>query len=157
MNNNQSASILNFAWDFPKPFLLEVTAQPQQIDGLNHVNNAVYVDWCEQAAWQHSEFLGLSIDDYQHLDRAMAITRAEYNYIQSAYLDDQLTLATWLTNHKKISMRRQFQLIRNKDQVTLLRAEWDIVCIEISTGKPKKMPEVFNRLYGDAVVNKISP
>ena len=55
-------------WDYPQPFILPVMPQAGDIDGLNHTNNAVYVRWCEQAGWAHSEGLGLSLDDYRRLE-----------------------------------------------------------------------------------------
>ena len=63
-------------WDHPDPFVLHTQVDPSDIDGLDHTNNTVYVKWCEQAAWAHSGALGLDLDTYRRLDRAMAITRA---------------------------------------------------------------------------------
>ena len=62
-------------WDSGTPFVLNVSPEAQDIDGLDHTNNAVYVKWCEHAGWAHSHVLGLSMADYQRLDRAMAIRR----------------------------------------------------------------------------------
>ncbi len=56
------------AWDFPQPFTLPVSPSVNDIDGLNHTNNAVYVQWCEKIAWAHSAALGLDLADYQRLD-----------------------------------------------------------------------------------------
>ena len=39
------------------------------------------------------------------------------------------------------------QIIRLADEKTLLRAKWDLVCIEISSGKPKRMPQEFIEKY----------
>lgn len=80
-------------WDFPQPFTLPVSPSVNDIDGLNHTNNAVYVQWCEKIGWAHSEALGLNLTDYQRLDRAMAIRRGEYDYLLPTLLDDKLTLA----------------------------------------------------------------
>ncbi len=139
-------------WDYDHPFLIDVVVEASHIDGLQHVNNAVYVTWCQDAGWQHSISLGLGIEHYHELDRAMAIRRSEYDYAQSAYLGDELTVATWLTkSDNKLSMERRFQLVRKSDGATLLRGRWDLVCIQISSGRPKRMPEAFKTIYGDAV------
>jgi len=141
------------SWDYADPFLLEVVVSKSQIDGLKHVNNAVYVSWCQDAGWQHSMALGLGIEQYHGLDRAMAIRRGEYDYIQAAHLGDELTVATWLTaSDGKLLMERRFQIIRKSDGATLLRGRWDLVCIQISSGRPKRLPAEFRDVYGDAVV-----
>ncbi|NHZ33423.1 acyl-CoA thioesterase [Massilia rubra] len=135
-------------WDYANPFVQAITPQPGDIDGIDHTNNAVYVQWCEQIGWAHSEQLGLNLDDYRRLDRAMAIRRGEYDYLLPTVVGESLSLATWLTGGDgKIAMERRFQLIRARDGVTVLRGRWDLVCIEISSGKVRRMPAEFLSAY----------
>ena len=142
------------AWDYPHPFVLPLAPRANDIDGLNHTNNAVYVRWCEQIGWAHSETLGLSLADYKRLDRAMAIRRGEYDYLLPTALDERLSLATWLlASDGKLTMERRFQLVRDADQATILRGRWELVCIELSTGRPRRMPPEFSRIYLAAIVN----
>lgn len=144
-----------YAWDFPTPFTIRVAPEPGHIDGLNHVNNAVYLQWCEQAGWAHSEHLGLYLDDYKRLDRAMAIRRGEYDYLLPAVLGDDLLLSTWLTaSDGKLTMTRNFQLINATDGQTVMRGRWDLVCIELTSGKARRMPQEFCNIYDAAVVGK---
>ncbi len=49
-------------------------------------------------------------------------------------------------------MRRAFQVIRPADGATLLRARMSFACIEISSGKPRRMPIEFIEGYGPAVL-----
>lgn len=136
------------AWDYPHPFTMILAPQAQDIDGLNHTNNAVYVRWCEQIAWAHSEQLGLGIEDYRRLDRAMAIRRGEYDYLLPTFENEELTLATWLAGGDgKLVMERRFQLVRTHDQVTVLRGRWELVCIEMSSGRARRMPPQFLEAY----------
>jgi len=140
-------------WDHPSPFTRELVPRSADIDGLAHTNNAVYVQWCEQAGWAHSEALGLSLDDYRRLDRAMAIREGHYDYLLPSFEGEALVLGTWLTaSDGKLTMERRFQLRRASDGVTLVRGRWLLVCIEISSGKPKRMPAEFLQVYDTAVV-----
>ena len=75
-------------WDHLHPFSQPVSPRPEDIDGLNHTNNAVYLQWCEKVAWAHSEALGLSLADYRRLDRAMAISHGQYDYLLPTVLGD---------------------------------------------------------------------
>ncbi|WP_426116137.1 acyl-CoA thioesterase [Massilia sp. PWRC2] len=137
-----------FSWDTPAPFMLPLTAQGADIDGLGHTNNTVYVQWCEQVAWAHSHRLGLGIDDYRRLDRAMAIRSASYDYLLPTFEGERLTLGTWLAGGDgRLSMRRHFQLVRDDDGATVMRGHWDLVCIELGSGKPKRMPAEFVAAY----------
>jgi len=142
------------SWDYPDPHTIACTPGAADIDGLNHTNNGVYVRWCQDAGWSHSETLGLSLLDYQALDRAMAIRRGEYDYALATSLGDQLILATWLVaTDGLMTMERRFQLVRARDGATVLRARWDLVCIEISSGRPRRMPPAFTAAYLPAVVS----
>ena len=140
-------------WDYPHPFTLPVTPRAQDIDGLNHTNNAVYVQWCENVGWAHSEALGLGMADYLRLDRAMAIRKAEYDYVLPSLQDEALTLGTWITaSDGKLTMERRFQILRDSDGATILRGRWGLVCIEVGSGKPRRLPPEFCQIYLPALV-----
>lgn len=67
-------------WDLATPFIIDLQVAPEDIDGLGHANNAVYVSWLERCAWRHSQRLGLDLTEYRRLDRAMAVVRHEIDY-----------------------------------------------------------------------------
>lgn len=140
-------------WDYPNPHILLTTVAPSDIDGLHHTNNAVYVRWCEEVAWSHSIALGLDLERYQSLDRAMAITRSEYDYLQASREGDEVAVATWIVDWDgKLTMSRRFQAVRVEDNVTLLRAAMRFACIELSSGRPRRLPREFVDGYGPAVL-----
>jgi acyl-CoA thioester hydrolase len=140
-------------WDYPHPFTLARTPQAADIDGLNHTNNAVYVRWCEEAGWAHSEALGLALADYRRLDRAMAIRRAGYDYLLPTFEGEPLVLGTWLVaGDGRLAMERRFQLVRERDGATVLRGRWELVCIDMASGRPRRMPPEFLDAYMTAVV-----
>lgn len=140
---------MNLPWDWPEPFVAGFKALPEHIDELRHVNNAVYVQWMESCAWQHSNTLGLGLAFFTELDRSMAVLRHEIDYLASAYLDDEVLMGTWLLKTgSRLKMDRLFQLVRPVDGVTLLRARTTFVCVQLSTGQPRRMPDAFIEGYG---------
>ncbi len=143
----------NHNWDFDDAYCQSLQVSDADIDGLGHVNNGVYVNWCQDVGWQHSLALGLTLDDYHRLDAAMVIRRANYDYIAAAFKGQRCEMATWLTaSDQRLTMERRFQLRRSDDGATLLRGHWQLVCIRLSNGKPRRMPAVFNERYGSAVI-----
>ena len=139
-------------WEYPSPFIIDVEVEEGDIDGLRHTNNGVYIGWCERAAWAHSDSLGLNVADYQRLDRAMALRHSCYDYLCASYLGEQLSVATWLLSSGKLKMERRFQIIRKSDQATLFCGQWQLVCIQLSSGKPTRLPPEFTQCYNPAVV-----
>ena len=142
-------------WDHPQPHTLRTQVTAKDIDGLNHTNNAVYVNWCEQVAWSHSVELGLDLERYRALDRAMAITHSEYDYLQASREGNHIIAGTWIVEwDRRLTMARKFQVIRLDDGVTLLRAAMRFACIAMSSGKPKRLPAEFIEGYGPAVLSE---
>ena len=142
------------SWDYPGPFLRASMVESDDVDALQHTNNTVYVRWCEEAAWEHSASLGLDIDAYHRLDRAMAVVEGNYRYFKASYVGQELVTATWIVDwDQRLSMTRHFQIRRASDGDTLLRAEVRFACIEISSGKPRRLPKEFVDGYGPAIID----
>lgn len=142
-------------WDYPNPYIREVRVSAEHIDALAHTNNTVYVHWCMDTAWAHTTALGLGAEQYQALDRAMALTRAEYDYLRATREGDELLVGTWITRwDRRMTMERRLQIVNASTGDTVLRARLEFVCIEISTGKPKRPPKDFIDGYGPALLDQ---
>lgn len=151
--SSRSPSGFDPRWDYPQPHVVFTRVQPGDIDGLQHTNNAVYVDWCQRAAWDHSVALGLDLERYRALDRAMVITYSEFHYLQASQQGQEVAVATWIVDWDgKLTMARRFQVLRLDDGVTLLRAAMRFACVEISSGRPRRLPREFIDGYGPAVL-----
>ncbi|MBZ9558156.1 MULTISPECIES: thioesterase family protein [unclassified Modicisalibacter] len=145
-------------WDLPTPFVIEHVVDESAIDHYGHVNNAEYLRWIEQASWTHSRRLGLTLDDYRTLDRGMVVHRHELDYLAPAHVGERLRLATWIVDcDRRLTLTRRFQLIRVTDGVTLLRARTRFACVELSSGRARRMPPSFVAAYGDACLAAEAP
>jgi acyl-CoA thioester hydrolase len=135
-------------WDLPAPYLALLAVVPADIDAYDHVNNAVYMTWCDRAAWEHSAALGLPIEKCLQLDRGMAVLRSVIAYLRPAVLGDTIHVATWLLPADgKLRVRRRFQVRREAGGATLVRAEIEYACIELSSGRPTRWPPEFRERY----------
>lgn len=136
------------AFDLPAPHLVEFAVHDSEIDAYRHVNNAVYITWCDRAAWSHSAALGLPLSRCLQLDRGMAVLRTTIIYLRPALLHEVVQAATWLLpSDRRLSLRRRFQIVRVRDAATLARAEIEYVCIELSSGRPVRWPAEFRDRY----------
>jgi len=75
-------------WDFPNPHVVTLEVLADDIDAYNHVNNAVYLSWLDEAAWSHSAALGLSLEKCLEMRRGMAAHHTEIDYVRAAVLGD---------------------------------------------------------------------
>jgi acyl-CoA thioester hydrolase len=140
-------SIAN-GFDLPQPHVIDLEVGAAEIDAYNHVNNAVYVTWCDRIAWDHSAALGLPIERCLEIDRGMAVVRTVIQYLRPALLGDVVHVATWIVPvDSRLRVRRRFQIQRLADESTLARAEIEYVCIELSSGRPMRWPPEFRERY----------
>jgi len=131
-------------WDLPSPYVHAVDALDADIDGYGHVNNAVYLRWLDQAAWSHSTALGLDAGTCIAGGKSMAVWRTQVNYLAPAFAGDRLQVGTWIIgNDGRLRVSRRFQVRRASDGACLLRALIHYVCIELSSGRARRMPEAF--------------
>ena len=138
-------------------FVTQRNVEWRDLDLLEHVNNATYIRWCENIAWAHSGELGLTVNDYREMQRAMAIHHAEYDYLQACFPGDELQAATWITaSDLRLSMERRFQIIDTKTSETVFRGVWQLVCVNLKTNKPVRIPERFIQVYQAAVIASLS-
>ena len=138
----------SLAWERPGAFVSLWTISEQHIDHYEHVNNVAYVSQLEALAWQHSNHLGLSMQDYRRLDRGMVIQQHILNYHLATHLGDELACATWISDcDSRFRLSRAFQFISLKHQKTVFTAQTHFVCVSLSRGTPKKMPSEFTDIY----------
>ena len=76
-------------------YLLHVRVRYHELDPLGHVNNAVYLNWLEQAAIEHAEAAGWGAARLAELGGAFVARRHEVDYLRPAVAGDVLRVATW--------------------------------------------------------------
>ncbi len=142
-------------WDYPSPFTVDAQISEEDVDILGHTNNVTYLRWLEMAAWGHSNHLGLDLDSYRSLNRAMVVRRHELDYLAASYADESVRIGTWLVGlDGKLSLWRRYQVIRLQDGLTLLRGFTHFVCADFTTGRPKRMPTEFIAGYAPTVAKE---
>jgi acyl-CoA thioester hydrolase len=138
-------------WDFPDPHILTVQVQPSHIDIMQHTNNVVYLQWLEDAAWDHSRHLGLDEAAYQRLGHGMVARRHELDYLQPTFLGEKMFVATWILHTDRLSIRRAYQFVRaahaEGPAQTVFRGRTQWVCVDIKEGRVRRMPAEFQQAY----------
>lgn len=136
------------AWSVPPAFIQYLTVGSQHQDDFGHTNNVAYLQWLEQAAWGHSNALGLDIAAYYRLGCGCVVRKHELNYRLPTHVGDELAIGTWISaNDGRLSTTRDYQIIRLADNKTVLTGRTSFVTVDMTTGKPKRMPPEFVAAY----------
>lgn len=128
-------------------FDLRITVQPEHIDVLGHVNNVMYIQWMQDVAAAHIEKLGLGLAQYLELKHAMVAVEHHVQYRKAALEGEEIILRTWLDDINALYSFRQYAFYRPNDQSILFVGNTKWACIEITTGRPKRMSPSFTHAY----------
>lgn len=137
-------------------FDLKIQVQPQHIDVLGHVNNVMYIQWMQDVAAAHIETLGLGLTQYLELKHAMVAVEHHVQYRKAALEGEEIILRTWLDDINALYSFRQYAFYRLKDQSVLFVGNTKWACIEIATGRPKRMSPSFTQAY-QPISNELDP
>ena len=134
-------------------FDLEMTVQAEHIDRLGHVNNVVYMQWMQEVATAHIDSLGLGLKEYLELKHAMVAVEHHVQYRKAAFEGEKIILRTWLNEINALYSFRQYVFYRTQDQAVLFSGNTKWACVEIATGRPKRMSPTFTQAYQPLAVD----
>ena len=136
------------SWDLPNPFIKTVTAKADHIDLFGHVNNKIYFQWADEAAWAHWQSNGYDDADCTDVERGMAIVRSEADYLGHVREGDEVACAVWIPfSDGRLRAERWYQFKNVETGETVFRAITKLVCFSLSTGKPSRMTGAFSDHY----------
>ena len=116
---------------------MALTAGPEHIDQLGHVNHAVWVRWMEQVAVAHWE----SVADAAHRDAYFwVVVRHEIDYLRAAFEGDRITARTWVGEAPTGARFDRHVEFTGNDGRTCVRARTDWAIIDKVSGKPIRVP-----------------
>lgn len=114
-----------------------ITAKPEHIDELGHVNNAVWVQWIQEVALAH----WYSIADPAHQDDYIwVVVRHEIDYLRAVNEGETVTGRTWVGDAPKgARFDRHMEFVGGDGKVRVrARTTWAI--IDKASGRPIRVP-----------------
>ena len=118
-------------------FELELSARPEHIDELGHVNNAVWVQWIQQVAVAHWD----SVADAAHKHAFYwVVVRHEIDYLRAAHEGDRVTARTWVGDEPKGARFDRFVEFTSADRKICVRSKTQWAIIDKALGRPIRVP-----------------
>ena len=90
-----------------KIFVSEIKVKEKEIDELNHVNNVVYLQWINDVSVLHWKYLSNNEINSKYIWVAI---RHEIDYIKSAFLNENITLKTWIETLEGVKSTRNVDI-----------------------------------------------
>ena len=114
-----------------------ITAKPDHIDELGHVNNAVWVQWIQEVALAH----WYSIADPAHQDDYIwVVVRHEIDYLRAVEDGETVTGRTWVGEAPKGARFDRHMEFVGEDGKIRVRARTTWAIIDKTAGRPIRVP-----------------
>ena len=118
-------------------FEMELTAGPEHIDELGHVNNAIWVQWIQQVAIAHWE----AVAEPAHKDAYYwVVVRHEIDYLRPAHEGDHILARTWIGDVPQGARSDRYMEFAGADGKPCVRAKTQWAIIDKSLGRPIRVP-----------------
>ena len=125
-------------------FTLSITAQPEDIDELGHVNNAVWVRWIQDMATAHWQ----AVAPQDAIDRYIwVVTRHEIDYRGNVCAGDIVTGRTWISEPPKGARFWRNVSFAGPHGKVKVAAKTNWAIIERATGRPVRVPADLAKLF----------
>ena len=131
-----------------RTFEIRHTVRPEEIDGLGHVNNLVYLAWFMDAAAAHTESCGMSGRGMLSDGEGWVVRRHEIDYLAQVRPSDTVTIRTWIETAQKASSVRRYEVLNAADGKPVCRGLTMWVWINYRTGRPARIPDRVYAAYG---------
>jgi len=112
----------------------KVGIEPDDIDFMGHVNNAVYLKWVQAAVVSHWEKLAPAEAVAKHLWVAL---KHEITYRKPAFLDDELFASVVLEKVQGARAFYQTLIKRGEEVLAEVKSSW--CCLDAETLRPSRI------------------
>lgn len=131
----------------PRSFTATITVRHSDADELGHVNNAVYLTYAVEAAYQHAESAGFSLDYMRELGGYFVVRHSEIDYRRPARPGDVLLVTTSLTEMRGMRATRRTEIVDSASGKTVASARMDYVWVD-PKGRPARIPHAAFAIFG---------
>ncbi|MBI5349047.1 MAG: acyl-CoA thioesterase [Chloroflexi bacterium] len=129
----------------PGVFKMYMKVPWRDVDTAGHVNNAMYLSYISDCGMAVAAHFGWTIQKMWGAGFGIIVRRHQIEYLREAFMDDDLEIATYLSDLKRATAIRHYTITRVKDNELLTRVRTLYVWIDPKTGSVKRMPEEFLR------------
>ncbi len=111
-----------------------------ECDALGHVNNAHYLRYMQEAAFDGSAAAGYGMERYAAMRRLWLARQTEIEYRRPLRYGDSVVVKTWVHDFRKVTSRRNYEMRLAATDEPVARAYTEWAFIDMDTGKPAPIP-----------------
>jgi acyl-CoA thioester hydrolase len=122
-------------------FVHTLSVRFRDLDALNHVNNAVYLTYLEEARLAFSAEMGVDWSRFQ--EQGFVLARCEIDYRRPALLGDALRIELSVGDMGRSSFEFVYRILRVDDGQLIAEARTTQVCFDFIHNRPTRLPQAW--------------
>jgi acyl-CoA thioester hydrolase len=119
-----------------KKFEYPLTVTERDIDGMGHASNVVYLRWVQEAAAAH--WIHIATPDLIKTC-AWVVVRHEIDYLQPAFLHENIIAYTWVGGHSGATSERYVEIVNAGTGKKLAAAKTTWCLLDAVSLRPKRI------------------
>jgi YbgC/YbaW family acyl-CoA thioester hydrolase len=127
----------------PGAFRLRRRVEWRDVDGAQHVNNAIYLAYFKDCAMRAAAVHDWPLTRMRMEGLVILARRHHIEYRQPALLGEELELVTWVSDVEQTRAVRHFAVSRVSDGAVLARARSFVEWVDEETEQPVPIPSAF--------------
>jgi acyl-CoA thioester hydrolase len=118
-----------------------------ELDSFGHVNNAVYLNYLEEARSEFLRQVGLSFHDLGRLGVYLVIVEAHVHYVSPAVYGDEIVLTGAFTDVGAATVTITYTLTERSSGRLIATAWTRGAFVHPTTGRPVRAPRAFRDAF----------
>jgi acyl-CoA thioester hydrolase len=133
-----------------------LTVRAYECDANGHLNNANYLRYMQEAAFEASAAVGYPTARYEAMGRLWLARSTEIEYLQPLYAGDVVEIKTWVADFRQVRSLRRYEFRRSGEAVLVAQASTDWVYLDRETGQVEVVePDVIAAYAGNDLVERL--
>ncbi len=128
----------------------------RDLDQVQHVNNANYLAYIEECNVGAAAAYGWSMGRIMEQGVAIVARRYRIEYREPAVMDDELEVTSYLSDVKRATAVRHNEVRRVRDGALLARSYALWVFVELSSGRPIRIPTNFLDTFRPNIAEQVA-
>lgn len=130
------------------PLTARVRVRSYELDSFGHVNNAVYLNYLEEARSEYLRQVGLSFHDFARLGVHLVIAEAQIRYLAPAFYGEEIEIVGAFSEVRAASVTITYTLTERTSGRRVATAQTRGAFVDPVTGRPVRAPEAFRKAFG---------
>src|SRR5512146_708183 len=112
-----------------------------ECDAYGHVNNANYLRYMQEAAFDATAAAGYDFHRYEEMGCAWLTRETDIEYLRPLRYGDSVEVKTWVHSFQHVRSRRLYELRRAGEAELMARAYTDWAVVDKITNRPTPIPK----------------